>query len=141
MNSDKIKEGPEIEEKVLSYLGSCLFKPSNDEFFYLKEAIKRTREECQKENVIEMKKAFEQGIQYSNNIWMAKMLNKETEFQDKIKKFEIFLDEKNNQMKEHIKQFGIDNNRDIDIREKGIMIIIPTLYKNKFKQIFGEEQK
>ena len=60
----------------------------------------------------------------------------------KIKKILQIIDEffkiKQLEMNSHIKQYGKGNNRDIDSREKGMLLILPSGYKEKLKKIFIE---
>ena len=52
-----------------------------------------------------------------------------------------FFDEKLKQVKTHIEQFGKENNRDIDEREKTTMLCMPIAYKKELKKELGMEEK
>lgn len=51
-----------------------------------------------------------------------------------------FFDKKQKEMKAHVEGFGKGNNRDIDLREKSTLLILPVSYRKKLKEIFTKEE-
>lgn len=49
-----------------------------------------------------------------------------------------FFDEKQEQMNAHIVQFGTEGKRDIDSREKSMLLTLPVGYRKKLKEKFVE---
>jgi hypothetical protein len=60
-------------------------------------------------------------------------------FEDVIKLINNFFDKKQKQMEEHIKEFGNGKNRDIDIREKFVMKMLPIVYKKEIEKEIKEK--
>lgn len=52
-----------------------------------------------------------------------------------------FFDEKQRQIKDHVEQFGKHGNRDIDPREKSVLLTIPMGYRKKLKELFTNTKK
>jgi len=48
-----------------------------------------------------------------------------------------FFDEKQKQMNAHVVQFGTEGKRDIDPREKSILLTLPVGYRKKLKEKFA----
>lgn len=48
-----------------------------------------------------------------------------------------FFDEKQKQMNAHVEGFGKPGNRDIDPREKSMLLTIPAGYRKKLKERFA----
>ena len=83
-------------------------------------------------------KGYREGIEgRSRDIKEAKKLQMERV----IDKIDGFFDEKQKQIKNHVNQFGKPGNRDIDTREKSMLLTLPMGYRKKLKEIFAEEKK
>lgn len=48
-----------------------------------------------------------------------------------------FFDKKQKEVNAHIEGFGKGNNRDIDPREKSVILTLPIGYRKKLKELFG----
>ncbi len=51
-----------------------------------------------------------------------------------------FFDKAQKQINAHIKNFAIEGNRDIDPREKSLLLTIPITYRKKLKEEFTKEE-
>lgn len=58
------------------------------------------------------------------------------EIKEILRKIDEFFDEKQKEIKTHVEQFGKPGNRDIDPREKTILLTIPMSYRKKLKEVF-----
>ena len=58
-----------------------------------------------------------------------------------LKVIDEFFDKKQKEIKDHVKQFGKYGNRDIDPREKSVMLTLPIGYRKKLKELFALREK
>lgn len=52
-----------------------------------------------------------------------------------------FFDEKQKQIMDHVGQFGKPGNRNIDDREKSMLLTLPMGYRKKLKELFAKEKE
>lgn len=58
------------------------------------------------------------------------------EIKDILEIIDSFFNKKQKEIKNHVEEFGKDKNRDIDSREKSMLLTLPMGYKNQLKEMF-----
>lgn len=62
------------------------------------------------------------------------------EIENILRIIDEFFDKKQEQIKDHVEQFGKPGNRDIDSREKSVLLTLPMGYRKKLKELFVEQK-